>query len=190
MLIFLMSTYEVHAARMQSPYREQSEDANLKLLRSLPSAWNNIALIMRNKSDLDILSMDDLYNNLKVSTNEIVNTAHNVSATSSKDQALVCNEYSLKDKNEAKTDKTEHENRKSVKSQKVKVKVEAKDVCIDQPAPKLIGRDSRIEWWKAMEGARVMTRGFEDLVAKLGDKVVMEVLVRCWSDGDVVVRSW
>ncbi|GJR18343.1 ribonuclease H-like domain-containing protein [Tanacetum coccineum] len=42
------------------------EDANLKLLRSLPSAWNNIALIMRNKSDLDTLSMDDLYNNLKL----------------------------------------------------------------------------------------------------------------------------
>ncbi|GKA62991.1 retrovirus-related pol polyprotein from transposon TNT 1-94 [Tanacetum coccineum] len=41
------------------------EDANLKLLRSLPSAWNSIALIMRNKSDLDTLSMDDLYNNLK-----------------------------------------------------------------------------------------------------------------------------
>ncbi|GKB20504.1 hypothetical protein Tco_0854427 [Tanacetum coccineum] len=62
------------------------EDANLKLLRSLPSAWNNIALIMRNKSDLDTLSMDDLYNNLKV-TNETVNTAHSVSAASSKDQA-------------------------------------------------------------------------------------------------------
>ncbi|GJR56125.1 hypothetical protein Tco_1406646 [Tanacetum coccineum] len=42
------------------------EYANLKLLRSLPSAWNNIALIMRNKSNLDTLSMDDLYNNLKV----------------------------------------------------------------------------------------------------------------------------
>ncbi|GJW18403.1 hypothetical protein Tco_0025839 [Tanacetum coccineum] len=44
------------------------------------------------------------------------------------------NGYSLKDKNEAKTDKTEHGNEKSVKSQsqsqKVKVKVEAKDVCI------------------------------------------------------------
>ncbi|GJX87736.1 hypothetical protein Tco_0339750 [Tanacetum coccineum] len=79
------------------------EDENLKLLRSLPSAWNNIALIMRNKSDLDTMSMDDLYNNLKVyeaeikgqsssssnsqnvafvssentsSTNEAVNTAH------------------------------------------------------------------------------------------------------------------
>ncbi|GKB73980.1 hypothetical protein Tco_0935392 [Tanacetum coccineum] len=119
-------------SRMQRPYRKQSrpgldktydrfqklisqleihgevisqEDANLKLLRSLPSAWNNIALIMRNKSDLDTLSMDDLYNNLKVyeseikgqsssssnsqnvafvslentsSTNEAVNTAHDV----------------------------------------------------------------------------------------------------------------
>ncbi|GKB11480.1 hypothetical protein Tco_0845403 [Tanacetum coccineum] len=39
--------------------------ANLKLLRRLPSAWNTHTLIMRNKSDLDMLSMDDLYNNLK-----------------------------------------------------------------------------------------------------------------------------
>nr|GEU52967.1 hypothetical protein [Tanacetum cinerariifolium] len=56
----------------------------------LPLAWNNIALIMRNKSDLDTLSMDDLYNNLKFktsSTNETVNTAHSVFAASSKDQA-------------------------------------------------------------------------------------------------------
>ncbi|GJZ16731.1 putative ribonuclease H-like domain-containing protein [Tanacetum coccineum] len=30
------------------------------------ATWNNIALIMRNKSDLDTLSMDDLYNNLKI----------------------------------------------------------------------------------------------------------------------------
>ncbi|GKB17176.1 ribonuclease H-like domain-containing protein, partial [Tanacetum coccineum] len=90
------------------------EDANLKLLRSLPSAWNNIALIMRNKVDLDGLSMDDLYNNLKVyeaeiksqsssslnsqnvafislndtrSTNEAVNTALDVPAARSKGQA-------------------------------------------------------------------------------------------------------
>nr|GEV05448.1 hypothetical protein [Tanacetum cinerariifolium] len=47
------------------------EDANLKLLRSLPSAWYNIALIMRNKSDLDTLNMDDLYNNLKMYESEI-----------------------------------------------------------------------------------------------------------------------
>ncbi|GKE31494.1 hypothetical protein Tco_1450816 [Tanacetum coccineum] len=90
------------------------EDANLKLLRSLPSAWNNISLIMRNKVDLDELRMDDLYNNLKVyeaeiksqsssssnsqnvafvssndtsSTNEAVNTAHDVLAARSKGQA-------------------------------------------------------------------------------------------------------
>ncbi|GKA21776.1 hypothetical protein Tco_0707738 [Tanacetum coccineum] len=47
------------------------EDANLKLLRSLPPAWNNIALIMGNKSSLDTMSMDDLYNNLKVYEAEI-----------------------------------------------------------------------------------------------------------------------
>nr|GEX32499.1 hypothetical protein [Tanacetum cinerariifolium] len=67
------------------------EDANLKLLRSLPSAWNNTALIMRYKTDLDILSMDDLYNNLKITlaaTNETVNIAHSVFAVSSKDQAF------------------------------------------------------------------------------------------------------
>nr|GFC60734.1 hypothetical protein [Tanacetum cinerariifolium] len=40
-------------------------DANMKLLRSLPLAWNNIALIMRNKPDIETLSMDDLCNNLK-----------------------------------------------------------------------------------------------------------------------------
>ncbi|GKB35043.1 putative reverse transcriptase domain-containing protein [Tanacetum coccineum] len=59
---------------------------NLKLLRSLPSAWNNIALIMRNKSDLDTLSMDNLYNNLKI-TNEAINTAHEVSTASSQGQS-------------------------------------------------------------------------------------------------------
>ncbi|GJV13480.1 ribonuclease H-like domain-containing protein [Tanacetum coccineum] len=104
----LISQLEIHGEVISQ------EDANLKLLRSLPSAWNNIALIMRNKSDLDTLSIDDLYNNLKVNeseingksspslnsqnvdfvssnnsnnTNETVNTAHSVSAASSKDQA-------------------------------------------------------------------------------------------------------
>ncbi|GJZ98159.1 ribonuclease H-like domain-containing protein [Tanacetum coccineum] len=93
-----------------------SGGCNIKLLRSLPSAWNNIALIMRNKSDLDALSMDDLYNNLKVYESECIRakqvqlklrrmwlcflsltpsktlmkncyTAYSVSAASTKDQA-------------------------------------------------------------------------------------------------------
>nr|GFC14318.1 ribonuclease H-like domain-containing protein [Tanacetum cinerariifolium] len=96
-----------------------SKDANLKLLKSLPPAWNTHTLIMRNKFDLDTLSMDDLYNKLKVyeseikgqsssnsisnsnsqnvafvssdntsSTNEAVNTTHDVSAASSQGQTF------------------------------------------------------------------------------------------------------
>ncbi|GJT40074.1 hypothetical protein Tco_0939939, partial [Tanacetum coccineum] len=42
------------------------EDMNLMFLRSLLSEWKTHTLIWRNKSDLDTLSMDDLYNNLKI----------------------------------------------------------------------------------------------------------------------------
>ncbi|GJY49402.1 ribonuclease H-like domain-containing protein [Tanacetum coccineum] len=51
---------EVHGAVVPN------EDANHKFLRALPSSWNNVALIMRNKDDIDDLDIDDLYNNLKV----------------------------------------------------------------------------------------------------------------------------
>ncbi|GJX67314.1 hypothetical protein Tco_0303041 [Tanacetum coccineum] len=50
----LISQLEIHGEVISQ------EDANLKLLRSLPSAWNTHTLIMRNKSDLDKLRMDDL----------------------------------------------------------------------------------------------------------------------------------
>ncbi|GJZ38889.1 hypothetical protein Tco_0585452 [Tanacetum coccineum] len=76
----LISQLEIHCKVISQ------EDANLKLLRSLLSAWNNIDLIMRNKCDLDTLSIDDLYNTLKV-TNEAVNNAHDVSTTSSQGKA-------------------------------------------------------------------------------------------------------
>ncbi|GJT71327.1 ribonuclease H-like domain-containing protein [Tanacetum coccineum] len=49
----------------------RSEGLDKTYDRSLPSAWNNIALIMHNKANLDELSMDDLYNNLKVYEAEI-----------------------------------------------------------------------------------------------------------------------
>ncbi|GJU86823.1 ribonuclease H-like domain-containing protein [Tanacetum coccineum] len=87
------------------------EDVNQKLLRSLSPEWNTHAVVWRNKADLDTMSMDDLYNNLKVyepevkgmsssssstqnmafvsssnydtsSTNETSNTAHGVSTAS------------------------------------------------------------------------------------------------------------
>ncbi|GJU96755.1 putative ribonuclease H-like domain-containing protein [Tanacetum coccineum] len=47
------------------------EDMNLKFLRSLPSEWKTRTLIWRNKPDLDTLSIDDLYNNLKIYETEI-----------------------------------------------------------------------------------------------------------------------
>ncbi|GJS81974.1 hypothetical protein Tco_0748515 [Tanacetum coccineum] len=56
----LISLLEVHGAAVAI------EDANQKFLRALPSSWNNVALIMRNKAGIDDLDIDDLYNNLKV----------------------------------------------------------------------------------------------------------------------------
>ncbi|GJS86820.1 hypothetical protein Tco_0769456, partial [Tanacetum coccineum] len=40
------------------------EDANHKFLRSLPPAWDSLAMTMRTKKNIDTLSIDDLYNNL------------------------------------------------------------------------------------------------------------------------------
>ncbi|GJZ41779.1 hypothetical protein Tco_0588665 [Tanacetum coccineum] len=56
----LISLLEVHGAAVSN------EDANQKFLRALPSSWNNVALIIRNKAGIDDLDIDDLYNNLKV----------------------------------------------------------------------------------------------------------------------------
>ncbi|GJX17835.1 ribonuclease H-like domain-containing protein [Tanacetum coccineum] len=56
----LISLLEVQGAAVSN------EDANQKFLRVLPSLWNNVALIMRNKDGIDDLDIDDLYNNIKV----------------------------------------------------------------------------------------------------------------------------
>ncbi|GJV45155.1 hypothetical protein Tco_1429691 [Tanacetum coccineum] len=47
------------------------EDVNQKLLRSLSSEWNTHAIVWRNKAKLEAMSMDDLYNNLKVYEPEV-----------------------------------------------------------------------------------------------------------------------
>ncbi|GJU40260.1 hypothetical protein Tco_1193217 [Tanacetum coccineum] len=57
------------------------EDVNQKLLRSLSPEWNTHAVVWRNKAELETMSMDNLYNNLKVS-NEAVNAAHEVTTAS------------------------------------------------------------------------------------------------------------
>ncbi|GJU86317.1 hypothetical protein Tco_1293863 [Tanacetum coccineum] len=61
----LLSQLEAHGAEVST------EDANHKFLRSLPPAWSNLAMTMRTKPDVDTLSIDDLYNNLRVFEHEI-----------------------------------------------------------------------------------------------------------------------
>ncbi|GJT08332.1 hypothetical protein Tco_0842794 [Tanacetum coccineum] len=61
----LLSQLEIHGAGVST------EDANQKFLRSLPSAWLQVSLIMRNKPGMDSLSFDDLYNNLRVFENDV-----------------------------------------------------------------------------------------------------------------------
>ncbi|GJS01094.1 hypothetical protein Tco_0317602 [Tanacetum coccineum] len=51
------------------------EDANHKFLRSLPPAWDSLAMTMRTKKNIDTLSIDDLYNNLSVFEQHIQKTS-------------------------------------------------------------------------------------------------------------------
>ncbi|GJW84412.1 ribonuclease H-like domain-containing protein [Tanacetum coccineum] len=61
----LLSQLEAHGAEVST------EDANHKFLRSLPPAWSNLAMTMRTNPEIDTLSIDDLYNNLRVFEQEI-----------------------------------------------------------------------------------------------------------------------
>nr|GEW49040.1 hypothetical protein [Tanacetum cinerariifolium] len=54
----------------------KKEDLDSKLLRSLPSEWKTHTLIWKNKSDLETLSMDDLYNNLKFYEAKVMRRGH------------------------------------------------------------------------------------------------------------------
>nr|GEY93051.1 ribonuclease H-like domain-containing protein [Tanacetum cinerariifolium] len=86
----LISQLEIHTETTSQA------DLNLKLLRSLPSEWKTHILIWRNKPDLETLSMDDLYNNIKIYETEIkssgsTNQAHgsNSANTNSLSDALI-----------------------------------------------------------------------------------------------------
>ncbi|GJT29282.1 hypothetical protein Tco_0909557 [Tanacetum coccineum] len=99
----LISQLEIHGESISK------EDVNHKFLRSLLPEWNTHTIVWRNKPAIDTLSLDDLYNNLKIyelevkgtsspstntqnvafvssnstsSTNGAVNTAHGVTTTS------------------------------------------------------------------------------------------------------------
>ncbi|GKB77414.1 hypothetical protein Tco_0944309, partial [Tanacetum coccineum] len=83
----LISLLEVHGATAFN------EDANQKFLRALPSSWNNVALIVRNKAGIDDLDIYDLYNNLKVFEADIKGSSG--SSSNSLNVAFLCAEGQL-----------------------------------------------------------------------------------------------
>nr|GEV31591.1 hypothetical protein [Tanacetum cinerariifolium] len=57
------------------------EDVNQKLLRSLSPEWNTHVVVWKNKADLDTMSIDELYNNLKVYEPEVKGMSSSSSST-------------------------------------------------------------------------------------------------------------
>ncbi|GJU70143.1 ribonuclease H-like domain-containing protein [Tanacetum coccineum] len=71
----LLSQLVIHGAGVST------EDANQKFLRSLPTSWPQVSLIMRTKPGVDTLSFDDLYNNLRVFESDIKGSTASSSST-------------------------------------------------------------------------------------------------------------
>nr|GEU40152.1 hypothetical protein [Tanacetum cinerariifolium] len=61
--------------------------SQFKFFESLPSEWNTQVVVWRNKSDLDTMSIDDLYNNFKIVKQEVRGTTS--SNLSSQNMAFV-----------------------------------------------------------------------------------------------------
>nr|GEW83152.1 putative ribonuclease H-like domain-containing protein [Tanacetum cinerariifolium] len=79
----LLSQLEIHGAGVLH------KGANQKFLRSLPSSWSQVALIMRTKPGLDTLSFDDLYNNLRVFEHDVKGTTTSSSSSNTQNVAFM-----------------------------------------------------------------------------------------------------
>ncbi|GKA50575.1 retrovirus-related pol polyprotein from transposon TNT 1-94 [Tanacetum coccineum] len=77
----LISQLEIHGESISQ------EDVNQKFLRSLSPEWNTHTIVWRNKSEIDTLSLDDLYNNLKIYEPEVKGTSS--SSTNTQNVAFV-----------------------------------------------------------------------------------------------------
>nr|GEW96691.1 hypothetical protein [Tanacetum cinerariifolium] len=64
----LISQLEIHGESISQ------EDVNQKVLRSLPPEWNTYTIVWRNKPEIDTLSLDYIYNNLKIYETESTNS--------------------------------------------------------------------------------------------------------------------
>ncbi|GJT96557.1 ribonuclease H-like domain-containing protein [Tanacetum coccineum] len=80
----LLSQLEIRCAGVST------EDANQKFLRSLPSSWSQVSLVMRTKPRVDSLSFDDLYNNLRVFKSDVKGSTR--SSSSAQNVAFVSSE--------------------------------------------------------------------------------------------------
>ncbi|GJY63223.1 hypothetical protein Tco_0464683 [Tanacetum coccineum] len=80
----LLSQLEIHGAGVST------EDANRKFLRSLPSSWSQVSLVMRTKPEVDNLSFDDHYNNLRVFESDVKGSTG--SSSSAQNVAFVSSE--------------------------------------------------------------------------------------------------
>ncbi|GJX15197.1 hypothetical protein Tco_0206955 [Tanacetum coccineum] len=77
----LISLLEIHSESISQ------EDVNQKFLKSLPPEWNTHTIIWWNKPEIDTLSLDDLYNNLKIYESEVKGTSN--SSTNTQNVAFV-----------------------------------------------------------------------------------------------------
>ncbi|GJS16653.1 hypothetical protein Tco_0411125 [Tanacetum coccineum] len=72
---------EIHGESISQEY------VNQKFLRSMSSEWNTHTIVWRNKPEIDTLSLDDLYNNLKIYEAEVKGTSS--SSTNTQNVAFV-----------------------------------------------------------------------------------------------------
>ncbi|GKB69499.1 ribonuclease H-like domain-containing protein [Tanacetum coccineum] len=75
----LISQLEIHS--------ESISQEDVKVLRSLYQKWNTHTIVWRNKPEIDTLSLDDLYNNLKIYEPEVKGTSS--SSTNTQNVAFV-----------------------------------------------------------------------------------------------------
>ncbi|GJW99458.1 ribonuclease H-like domain-containing protein, partial [Tanacetum coccineum] len=65
------------------------EDLNLKFLRSLPTEWNTHVVVWRNKPDIGMMNIDELYNNFKIVEQEVKRSGVSSSDPSIQNAAFV-----------------------------------------------------------------------------------------------------
>ncbi|GKD24953.1 hypothetical protein Tco_1231167, partial [Tanacetum coccineum] len=85
----LISQLEIHGETISQ------EDVNQKFLRSLSLEWNTHTIVWRNKPEIDTLSLDDLFNNLKIYEPEVKGTSSSNTNTQNVDFVSSNNNISI-----------------------------------------------------------------------------------------------